>query len=141
MASAASSTAVSAPEVEAQHSHEIKRCFKLLHRWSDKSWGPGFDVLVFPECVMQLQPTPADPTSSKIVVFPTSKAVKFRVIYTANTDTGQTLQSTPSSAAPPQSQECVSELRICLRDCSQSDGIDTGQTDHDIVLRWKDGTK
>ena len=146
----------SAPQVDlAQHAEEkrvddIKKSFRVLHRWTDKSWGGGLDVIVFPDGVIQLDP--AEPVSSKVIVFPASKVMKFRVMYTAKVPGENPMEqgaSSPLSSASSPALEFLSELRICVRDCSNSEEVERGKilaqenlflktNPSDIVLRWKD---
>jgi hypothetical protein len=85
-------------------------------------------------------------------VFPASKVIKFRVIYTTKVP-GETpieqRMSSPVSAVSTPPQEFLSELRICVRDCSHSDAAESAkllaqenlfrkENPTDIVLRWKD---
>ena len=140
----------SARHAEEKRIDDVKKSFRVLHRWTDKSCGGGFDVVVFPDCVLQLDP--AELASSKVIVFPASKVIKFRVIYTAKVPGETPIEqgmSSPVSAVSTPSQEFLSELRICVRDCSHSDAAESAkllaqenlfrqENPTDIVLRWKD---
>ena len=137
-------------QAEQQRVDEVRSSFRVLHRWSDKSLGAGFDVLVFPKCVVALDPI--DPASSKTVVFPTSHDTKFRVFYKKNADCCDSFVSnegaktraevpSPASAVTSSPQKFVSELRICVRDCSggvSNDELFRATHSTDIVLRWID---
>lgn len=144
MASAFSSAALpSAMQNEQQRIDDVKSSFRVLHRWTDKSWGAGFDVLVFPKCVMLLDPV--DPASSKVIVFPTNQEFKVRVFYKKNAECCETPicrdSSKPASAVTSSSPKFISELRICAReiatDVSNDDFFRTASPS-DIVLRWID---
>ena len=162
MASAFSSPSLpSAMQNEQQRIDDVKSSFRVLHRWTDKSWGAGFDVLVFPKCVMLLDPV--DPASSKVIVFPTNQEFKVRVFYKQNAeccespicrDSSKSASAevafklldnpavTPHRAAVTSSSpKFISELRICAReiatDVSNEDFFRTASPS-DIVLRWID---
>jgi hypothetical protein len=148
--SSSSPTPKSSRQAEQHRVDEVRSSFRVLHRWTDKSLGAGFDVLVFPKCVIALDPL--DPASSKTVVFPSSHDTKLRVFYKKNADCcdlpeyfdgAKTRSEAPSSAAVVTSspQKFISELRICVRDCPV--GVlneDMFRVTHssDIVLRWID---
>jgi hypothetical protein len=123
-------------QTEEQHLDDVKSSYLVLHRWSDKSWGPGFDVIVFPKCVVALDPI--TPTSSKVIVFPSNHDTKFRVFYTAKL---RPEELSPARSTPSPSHEFVSELRICVRDTSAGVPVEDlfrANTCTDIVLRWVD---
>ena len=69
-------------QAEQQRIKEVQSSFQVLHRWTDKSWGEGFDVLVFPKCVIALDPN--DPSSSKIIAF--SHDTKVHPFYKRNSE-------------------------------------------------------
>ena len=143
-------TAVSSPaqteiEIENKRVAEVQKCHTILHRWKDTSHGEGFDVIVYPDAIVSLHPTAAAP--SKVVVFPSSNAVKVRAIYTVGN--GKTRQASASvrggnasktalGIQPPSGLEILSYLRICLRD-AKADSETT--SDADIVLTWKEKNK
>ena len=151
MATSLSSPSSSSSRQAEQHRiEEVRSSYRVLHRWTDKSLGAGFDVLVFPKCVIALNPT--DPAASKTVVFPTSHDTKFRVFYKKNADCCESIacnesaeirSEAPSSAtaSSPLSQKFVSELRICVRDSSvgvANEDLFRTTSPADIVLRWID---
>ena len=104
---------------EALRAGIVQNRFQVLHRWTDNSWEAGFDVLVFPECVVQLG-------TSKVIAFPQSNVARFRVMHY------------PDAAAPGvRDSERFSELRIMSRVCSQAEVFEGGAMEHDIVLRWR----
>lgn len=139
------SSAQSALEIENKRVACIQKSFTILHRWKDASHGEGFDVIVYPDAVVSLHPT--IPSLTKVIVFPSSNAVKVRAICTtADSKISRTLSSAPprsvgldgAPGAPGMSSgsaENLSQLRIFLQDTkSNSDEA----SDHDIVLFWKE---
>jgi hypothetical protein len=137
-----SPSAQTALEIENKRVACIRKSFTILHRWKDASHGEGFDVIVYPDAVVSLHPT--IPSMTKVIVFPSSNAVKVRAICTTgDSKIGRTLSSAPPRSvgldgaprAPGISAENVSQLRIFLQDTkSNSDEA----SDHDIVLSWKE---
>ena len=137
--------AQTALEIENKRVACIQKSFTILHRWKDASHGEGFDVIVYPDAVVSLHPT--IPSMTKVIVFPSSNAVKVRAICTTgDSKISRTLSSAPPrsvglggapGARPPamSSAENLSQLRIFLQDTkSNSDEA----SDHDIVLSWKE---
>jgi hypothetical protein len=140
----------SATQLEQQRIKDVKSSFQILHRWTDTSCGAGFDVLVFPKCVIVLDPK--DPASSKTIVF--SQDSKVYPFYTkkaedvareeenrrdASADSRKVAaEVTAATATPSAAQKHISELRICVRDSSIGrEKEDIFQlSPNDIVLRW-----
>ncbi len=131
-------------EIEEQRIAQIRKSLTILHRWTDLSYGQGFDVLIYPDAVVSLHPT--DVSLNKVIVFPSSTRV--RTIYTAHVtkpneaslsvqdvkrDSNQTdgLKCAEPSMQPRSSAGNLSSLRICLRSTSHSE-----VSDSDIVLSW-----
>jgi hypothetical protein len=139
------SSLLSARQAEQQRMDDVKSSFQVLHRWTDASLGLGFDVLVFPKCVIVLDPN--DPASSKTIVFSKDtkvfpfykmKAECCEDIFCGSKSQRETVSSTSSSGSVAQPKKYISELRICVRDSSASRGNDTLflSSSDDIVLRW-----
>ncbi len=139
-------------QAEQQRIKEVQSSFQVLHRWTDKSWGEGFDVLVFPKCLIALDPN--DPSSSKIIAF--SHDTKVHPFYKRNsecceetlcgaeihretsTSTKRESISSPPSAVSSVPKRIVSELRISVRDNSvgPSNQDPFLASPNDVVLRW-----
>jgi hypothetical protein len=139
-------------QTEQQRVKEVQCSFQVLHRWTDTSWGVGFDVLVFPKCVIALDPK--DPSSSKIIAFSHDTKVfpfyKMKAEYCeetfcgaenqreSSTSTKRESTSSPLSAVSSAPKKTVSELRICVRDNSvgPSNQDPFQASPNDVVLRW-----
>ena len=131
-------------EIEEQRIAQIRKSLTILHRWTDHSYGQGFDVLLYPDAVVCLHPT--DVSSTKVIVFPSSTRV--RAIYTAHVtkpnEASMSVQALSSDLSQKDGLKCadptmqprsgaenLSSLRICLQHASDSE-----VSDSDIVLSW-----